>query len=355
LYSHENTLSIDPKERKMRMDAKTLHGNSTVIDGHCDTLLRWQALESGRQPRAPLPEGERGHIDLERLKLGGVTAQNFACYIWPQYLPSQATRQTLRLIDLFYRFQAEHAEDMCLATRAGDIERAKVEGRVAGILSMEGAEGLEGDLGVLRMMYRLGVRWIGLTWNHRNQAADGLFEVRTGGGLTEFGVRLVEEMNRLGMIVDIAHLAPAGVRDVLATSQAPVVASHANAHAVCPVPRNLSDEQLEGVAETGGVVGVTYVPNFIRGGKEPATGEEPATLDMLLDHVDHMVHVAGIDHVGLGSDFDGFGGAPPAGLEDVSCVPNVTARLLERGYSQEDVRKIIGGNWLRVIRQVIGE
>jgi membrane dipeptidase len=134
-----------------------------------------------------------------------------------------------------------------------------------------------------------------------------------------------------------------------------VVASHANAHAVCPVPRNLSDEQLEGVAETGGVVGATYVPDFIRGGKEPATGEEPATLDMLLDHVDDMVRVAGIDHVGLGSDFDGFGGAPPAGLEDVSCVPNVTVRLLERGYGDEAVAKILGGNWLRVIRQVVGD
>ena len=336
------------------MDAKTLHENSIVIDGHCDTLLLWQMRESRRGPFGPLPDDVRGHIDLERLKLGGVTAQNFACYLLPHYLPSQATRHTLRMIDLFYRTQAKHADALCLATKAGDIERAKTEGKVAGILSMEGAEGLEGDLGVLRMMYRLGVRWIGLTWNHRNQAADGLSEMRTGGGLTEFGVRLVQEMNQLGMVVDIAHLAPAGVRDVLATSEAPVVASHANAHAVCPVPRNLSDEQLEGVAETGGVVGVTYVPDFIRCGKDTTTGEEPATLDMLIDHVDHIVRVVGIDHVGLGSDFDGFGGSPPVGLEDVSCTPNITARLLERGYRSEDVHKILGGNWLRVIKQVMG-
>jgi membrane dipeptidase len=213
---------------------------------------------------------------------------------------------------------------------------------------MEGAEGLEGDLGVLRMMYRLGVRWIGMTWNHRNQAADGLFEARTGGGLTKFGVELVREMNRLGMLVDIAHLAPAGVRDVFEVSEAPVIASHANAHAVCPAPRNLSDEQLAGIAATGGLVGATYVPDFI------TDGEEPATLDMLVDHVDHMVRVAGVDHVGLGSDFDGFGDPPPAGLEDASCVPNVTARLLERGYTSEDTQKILGGNWLRVIGQVMG-
>jgi membrane dipeptidase len=252
------------------------------------------------------------------------------------------------MIDQFYRVQTEHAADVCLATKASDIECAKQEGKVAGILSLEGAEGLEGDLGVLRMLYRLGVRWIGLTWNHRNQAADGLGELRTGGGLTEFGVQLVREMNRLGMLVDIAHLAPAGVRDVLATSQAPVIASHANAHALCPVPRNLSDEQLEGVAETGGMVGVTYVPDFIR------VGDAPATLDGLIDHIDHIVHTVGIDHVGLGSDFDGFGDPPPAGLEDVSCVPNLTVRLLERGYSDQDAQKILGGNWLRVIRQVLG-
>jgi len=150
------------------------------------------------------------------------------------------------------------------------------------------------------------------------------------------------------MLVDIAHLAPAGVRDVFEVCEAPVIASHANAHAVCPVPRNLSDEQLTQLAATGGVVGVTYVPGFI------TDGDEPATLDMLLDHVDHIVHVAGIDHVGLGSDFDGFGGAPPIGLEDVSCLPNLTAALLERGYAADDVNKILGDNWLRVLRQVIG-
>jgi membrane dipeptidase len=219
---------------------------------------------------------------------------------------------------------------------------------VAGILSMEGAEGLEGDLSVLRMVYRLGVRWIGLTWSRRNEAADGVAELRTGGGLTEFGVRLVEEMKRLGMMVDIAHLAPAGVRDVFELCDGPVVASHANAHAVCPVSRNLTDEQLESVARSGGVVGAVFYPAFI------TDGEAPATLDMLLDHIDHMVSVMGADHVGLGSDFDGFFGPSPVGLEDASALPNLTAGLVERGYTAEDVRKILGGNWLRVFRSVVG-
>ncbi|MBN1582275.1 MAG: membrane dipeptidase, partial [Anaerolineae bacterium] len=171
---------------------------------------------------------------------------------------------------------------------------------------------------------------------------------RTGGGLTEFGVKLVKEMNRLGMIVDIAHLAPAGVEDVFELCQGPVVASHANAHALCPVPRNLTDAQLEKLAASGGVIGMVYVPGFI------TDGQEPATLDKVLDHVDHIVRVIGVDHVGLGSDFDGFGGPPPVGLEDVSCTPNVTAGLLERGYGAQDVKKILGGNWLRVIRSVVG-
>jgi len=331
------------------MNPTQLHQQAIVIDGHCDTLLRFLMQESRMLPRPPgaVPQSE-GHIDIARLKQGGVTAQNFACYILPPFLPAQATHHALAMIDLFYQRIDEQPDDLCLATCADDILSAKTQNKVAGLLSLEGAEGLQGSLATLRMMYRLGVRWIGLTWNHRNQAADGLGEARTGGGLTEFGVRLVQEMNRLGMLVDIAHLAPAGVRDVFEVCEAPVIASHANAHAVCPVPRNLSDEQLTQLAATGGVVGVTYVPGFI------TDGDEPATLDMLLDHVDHIVRVAGIDHVGLGSDFDGFGGAPPIGLEDVSCLPNLTAALLERGYAADDVNKILGDNWLRVLRQVIG-
>lgn len=330
------------------MDADTLHQQSIIIDGHCDTLLGMQMREKGPPPYLKHLEDHKGHIDLPRLKEGGITAQNFACFIGPQYLPAQATRQTLDLIDLFCRFQDEHADELCLALCAEDIEKAKAANKVAGILSMEGAEGLEGDLSVLRMVHRLGVRWVGLTWSLRNQAGDGVYEDRTGGGLTRFGVELVQELNRLRMIVDIAHLAPAGVRDVFEICEGPVVASHANANALCPVSRNLTDEQLEAVARSGGIVGAVYVPSFV------TDGEEPATLDMLLDHIDHMVGVMGVDHVGLGSDFDGFGGPPPLGLEDVSYTPNVTKGLLARGYSAEDVTKILGGNWLRVIREVVG-
>lgn len=334
------------------MDATTLHQQSIVIDGHCDTLMNVLMRYQGTFDRRHQQE-DPGHIDLPRLKAGGVTAQNFACYLESRFLPAQAVRETLRMLDAFYRWQDENATDLRLATCAADIEQAKRQGQVAGILSLEGAEGLEGDLGVLRMMYRLGVRWVGLTWNHRNQAADGLSEARSGGGLTEFGVKLVQEMNRLGMIVDIAHLAPAGVDDVFEACQGPVVASHANARALCSATRNLTDAQLEKLARSGGVIGVVFVPQFITDSYDP-TQPQPPTLDMLIDHIDYIVKQIGIDYVGLGSDFDGFTGLPPVGLPDAAHLPNLTTRLLERGYAPADVSKILGGNWLRVIRQTMG-
>jgi membrane dipeptidase len=238
---------------------------------------------------------------------------------------------------------------MRVVLKASDIEGAKPSGQVGVILGLEGAESLEGDLGVLRMLHRLGVRNVGLTWNFRNQAADGVGEERTGGGLTTFGVSLVEEMNRLGIIVDIAHLAPAGVEDVLKVSQAPIIASHANARALCDHRRNLTDAQLEKIAKNGGVVCVTFVPAFVDG------NEDKTTLPRILDHVDHLVRVMGEDHVGLGSDFDGFfGDEKTEGLEDVSKMPAITVGLLQRGYSETAVQKILGGNLLRVFKKVVG-
>lgn len=328
-----------------------LHVGSVIFDGHCDTLI---AIRDGErrlgERRQARPDGDAlnsQHVDLPRLLEGGVTAQIFACFVRQPYLPSDATNEALRLIDAFYRSLDENPDALLLATIAADVERAKAEGRVAGVLSLEGAEALEGDLAILRTFYRLGVRALGLTWNHRNQAADGLGEARTGGGLTEFGVALVREANRLGVILDVAHLAPAGVRDVLALSEAPVVASHANAHALCNHRRNLNDEQLAGIAASGGLVGVTYLPAFL------AQNPRDASLERVLDHVDYIVKTIGVDHVGLGSDFDGFGGVLP-GLEDVSRLPALTEGLVARGYTDEQVAKILGGNYLRVFRQVAG-
>jgi len=322
-----------------------------IFDGHCDTLISIRDGDRRLGERCQVqPDGgviSSQHIDLPRLLEGGVTAQIFACFVRQQFLPSDATNEALRLIDAFYRALDENPEALLLATTAADVEQAKAEGKVAGVLSLEGAEALEGDLAMLRTFYRLGLRALGLTWNWRNQAADGQGESRTGGGLTEFGVALVREANRLGLILDIAHLAPAGVRDVLELSEAPVVASHANARALCDHHRNLTDEQLAGIAASGGLVGVTYVPSFL------AQEHQDASLEKVLDHIDYIVKTIGVDHVGLGSDFDGFGGVLP-GLEDVSHLPALTAGMVARGYSDEKVAQILGGNYLRVFRQVAG-
>jgi len=321
-----------------------LHKDSIVFDAHCDTL---QEVLAGKRRLGE--RSEEGHADLPRLCEGGVTAQIFALFVSPNYFPRGAARQALRLLDVFYQELGENADQLTLATSASDIERAKAESKVAGILSLEGAEPLEGDLRVLRAFYKLGVRNIGLTWNLRNAAADGVDETRSNSGLTNFGVQLVQEMNRLGIMVDISHLSSTGVRDVLRVSEAPVIASHSNAYALCSHRRNLTDEQLESVASNRGVVGVTFVPSFV------TKDENQATLERVLDQIDYMVKTMGVDHVGLGSDFDGFlGFGKVRGLEDVTRLPRLTAGMVERGYGEEDVKKILGGNFMRVFREVVG-
>lgn len=325
------------------MDTTNLHRDSIIFDGHCDTLLEILSGKCKFNERST-----EGHIDLPRLREGGVTAQVFAIYLEDQYLPAGAVKQTLRLLDVLYLELTAHPDAFTLATQAADIEAAKRAGKVAAVVGLEGAEALEGDLGTLRMFYRLGVRLLTVTWSRRNQAADGVGEARTGGGLTNFGLQMVEECNKLGILLDISHLAPAGVRDVLEASSQPVIASHSNAYALCAHARNLSDEQLLAVAQKGGVVCVVFVPSFI------TTDRKEASLEKLLDHIDHIVRVAGIEHVGLGSDFDGFSPPPPVGLEDVTCLPGITAGLVQRGYSEADVRKVLGENLMRVFRQVAG-
>jgi len=325
------------------MDTLELHRDSIIFDGHCDTLL--EVLDGKRKLSERSSEG---HIDLPRLREGGVTAQVFAVFIEDRYLPAGAAKQTLRMLDTLYRELEANAGSFILATKAADIEQAKSAGKVAAVIGIEGAESLEGDLALLRVFYHLGLRLVTIAWSRRNQAADGVHESRTGGGLSSFGVDLVKECNRLGILVDISHLSAAGVRDVLQISPQPVIASHSNAYALCPHVRNLNDEQLTALAEKGGVVGVTFVPSFL------TEERNEASLDKLLDHIDHIVRVAGIDHVGLGSDFDGFGPPPPTGLDDVTRLPGITAGLVARGYSAEQVRKILGGNFLRVFRQVVG-
>lgn len=323
-------------------EALDLHRRAVVCDAHCDTIL-----ELERQGRSLGERSQTGHVDLPRLLEGGVTAQVFALYVEDVYLPAHAVRRTLQLLDRFYQELAANGERMLLATCAADIRRAKAEGKVAAILGLEGGEALDGMLASLRIYHRLGVRLVTLTWNRRNALADGLDEARTDGGLTRFGVEVVEEMNRLGMLIDLAHLSPAGLADVLQVTTSPVIVSHANAQALYNHRRNLSDEQLRAVALTGGLIGVTFVPQFI--------APQAPTLDHLLEHIVHIVRVAGEDHVGLGSDYDGFG--PPGSfpdLHDVTHLPRLTEGLLRRGLSERVVEKVLGENFLRVFGEVVG-
>jgi membrane dipeptidase len=229
-----------------------------------------------------------------------------------------------------------------IVRRTSDLLDAKAAGKVGIVLAIEHADCTERSLHVLRMLYELGVRSIGFTHNVSSCAADGCLEPREGAGLTHFGRDLVREMNRLGMLVDLAHISPAGFFDALEVTTKPVIFSHGNAKALCGHFRNLTDDQLKALAKNRGVIGLSYVPFFV--------DEKAPTLERLLDHVDHLASLVGIDTVGLGSDFDGGGTL----LKDATEVPRIVEGLIRRGYSESDIRKVLGENTLRVLRETIG-
>jgi membrane dipeptidase len=315
-----------------------IHFDSLVVDTHVDTVLH--LVGNGRTLGSRQTEG---HIDLPRLREGGVNCQFFAHYVEFEYKPDRALNRFLELLDTFYSEVEQNNDRVEVALSKEDILRIAGEGKVAAVISIEGGEPISGDLAVLRNLYRLGVRAIGLTWNERNDIADGVGEWRSAGGLTRFGVEVVEEMNRLGMIVDVSHLSEPSFWDVIEYSHKPVIASHSNARTLCNHVRNLKDEQIRALAENGGVMGVVFAPGFV--------DQEHATLEGVLDHIDHIVDLVGPDHVGLGSDFDGIT-STPEGLEDVSCLPSLTAGLIERGYTERNIEKILGENYLRVFEEV---
>ncbi|MDW8101574.1 MAG: dipeptidase [Anaerolineae bacterium] len=314
-----------------------------IFDAHNDLLHR--AFVSSINI---LKRSNKGHSDIPRLMEGGVSAQVLALFIPTDELSSGPLRYTLHLMDILFKSIEESNGQVILATKAADIKRAKEEGKLTIILSMEGAEGLEEDFSVLKMLYRLGLRMLGIAWSRRNKAADGVTEEGLDEGLTPYGVELVRELNRLGIVIDVSHLAPKGVAQVLKLSKHPVVASHSNAYALCPHHRNLTDAQIRAIAEKGGVIGINFVPRFL------TPRPEKATLEDVLDHIEHIVKVGGVDCAGLGSDFDGFTDPPPKGLEDATCFPRIADGLLKRGYSEDQVEKIMGGNFLRVFEEVVG-
>jgi len=331
------------------MDANTLHDSLVVIDGHCDTAIPAAGFDFKSEPVPPLDlcaRNDTGHVDFPRLLEGGVTAQFFALFTDTVFVPT-AREHTLRLLDAVESAVERSSGRARLATRAADVVAAKRDGTLAAFLTIEGGEAIGDSLDELRAFYARGVRLMTLTWNRINAIGRGADNPGPD-GLTPFGLRVVSAMERLGMIVDASHLCDRALDELLAVARRPVVASHSNARAVCDHRRNLSDAQAERIAATGGLVGVTFAGVFVD--PDPAR----VTVDRVLDHVDRLVSVVGAEHVGLGTDFDGFSAPYGLVMPDCSRLPELTAGLQGRGHSVSDIRMIMGGNWLRVIGDVVG-
>jgi membrane dipeptidase len=363
-----------------------LHAQAPAIgiDTHIDTAQRILIDRADISRRSPI-----GHADIPRLKEGGINAPFFALWVPTWYKGAEAIRRTLDLRDAVQRLFDLHPEQIALALTAADVERITRNGRVAAILTIEGGHQIADDLAVLRMYHRLGIRSMTLTHFRNTGWADASTDKPVHEGLTAFGKEVVKEMNRLGMIVDVSHVSDKTFFDTLAVTTHPVIASHSSCRALSDVPRNMTDEMLQALAKNGGVVGINFGEGFVnqqdaeklRAAFAAAQEERPtltgkaldeyaaeefrkemkappmtvaATIDDVVQHVDHAVKMAGIDHVGIGSDYDGISG-PPRGLEDVSKLPALKAALKKKGYTDEDLKKIFGQNALRVLRAVTGK
>jgi membrane dipeptidase len=366
--------------------ARRLLAKYPLIDGHND--LPWAIREYEKAPRDvvayDLRQRTSGHTDLARLEAGGVGGQFWSVYIPAEEKSIGFAKTQLEQIDIARRVIERYPDRLALALTAGDIERAMKKGRIASLLGMEGGQAIESSLGALRAFHALGARYMTLTHSTTLDWADAAGDAPRHGGLTRFGEEVVREMNRLGMLVDLSHTTPETMDDALRVSEAPVIFSHSSARAVADHVRNVPDDILERLPANGGIVMVTFVASFVSdelakasqplyvearqklaGVSDPAARREvfkemmtrmpraKVTIGQVADHLDHVRKVAGVDHVGLGGDFDG-NEQWPEGLEDVSSYPRVFAELIERGWSDGDLRKLAQGNLLRVMRAAEG-
>ncbi|OIK23629.1 dipeptidase [Streptomyces malaysiense] len=361
-------------------EARALLREFPVVDGHND--LPWALREKAGYDLDRLDisghQHEHLHTDIPRLRAGGVGAQYWSVYV-PAEQPDPVAA-TLEQIDCVRQLLDRYQADLAPALTAADMEAARGEGRIASLMGAEGGHSIANSLGTLRGLYALGVRYMTLTHNSNVDWADSATDVPKANGLTAFGREVVREMNRLGMLVDLSHVAPSTMRDALDTSSAPVVFSHSSARAVCDHPRNIPDDVLERLPANGGVAMVTFVPKFVLQAAVDWTAEADenmrahglhhldttaeamkvhrafeervprpiATVPVIADHLDHMREVAGIDHLGIGGDYDGTAFTPD-GLNDVSGYPNLLAELLDRGWSRADLAKLTWQNAVRVL------
>jgi membrane dipeptidase len=355
------------------------------IDTHIDTAQR--VLIGHVDLAKRLPDGQ---VDIPRLKEGGMNAPFFALWVPTYYKGAEAVRRTLDLRDAMQGVFDRYPDQIEMATTAGDLERIIKSGKIAAVLTLEGGHQIDDDLAVLRMYQRMGIRAMTLTHFRNNNWADSSTDKPQHNGLTEFGKQVVREMNRIGMIVDVSHVSDKTFYDALAVTTKPVIASHSSVRSIAEIPRNMTDDMLKALARNGGVVGINFGAGFVNPKDARATmaninskaAEEPnltgkalddyaakeyereqgppahpsaATIDDVVANIDHVAKVAGIDHVGIGTDFDGISNDVPKGLEDASKMPALAAALRKKGYSEADVEKVMGGNFLRVMRQVIGK
>jgi membrane dipeptidase len=374
----------------MKNNALEEHAPVLVIDGHADTPQRF--VDEGWDFTSSL---DGGMLSLASARQGNLAAEFFAIWVEPTQWKGRFAHRTLSLIDGVLEQVRKHPQELQLCTSSQDILTAYKEGRFAVLLGIEGGHSIENDLALLRLYYRLGVRYMTLTWANTNEWADSSGDLKSPkiqhhNGLTAFGRDVIHEMNRLGMMVDVSHVSDATLAHVLEVSQAPIIASHSSARALTAAPRNLTDEQLREIASKEGLVMVNFYPAFIddtwrlawaalrpelqaaqaelaaeytaKGlpvpytisgllDREFAARLPRAPFSSLIDHIDHVAKTAGIDHVGIGTDFDGIPSLPE-GIDSAADLPKVTAALMERGYTADDMRKLLGGNLLRVFSAV---
>ena len=387
-----------PKMTPKTITAAQVQKSAIVIDTHADTPQRF--VDEHFDLGDPL---NGGNMNLESIHKGNLGAEFFSIWVEPSIYKGQYARRTLELIDSVKQQVARHPDQIEFVTTAEGIEEAHRNHKFAALMGIEGGHSIENSIPLLRQYYALGVRYMTLTWSNSLDWADSSGDIEdksiphTKEGLTEFGKDVVYEMNRLGMMVDISHVADRTFYRTLIITRAPVIASHSGARALCDAPRNMTDDMLRAVANSGGpnskggVVQVNFFSGFVSQAyrdaqkaqapevekavadakaKAKADGKEftyhdeekiqrssmdripRPPLSMLIDHIDHIAKVAGVDHVGLGSDFDGVSGQLPEGLDSPADLPKITQALLDRGYTSEDCRKILGGNLLRVFREV---
>jgi len=391
LLALTGTLAAQSTTSGKKMTPEEVHQSAIVVDTHADTPQRfvdqhWDFTDTL----------DGGMLNYDSAKKGNLDAQFFSIWVDPdQYPGDRAAFRTLELIDGTLEQVRKHPDKLQLCVSADDILQAHKDGKFAVLMGIEGGHSIENSLGLLRDYYRLGVRYMTLTWSNTNDWADSSGDIDDAkvhhhNGLTPFGKQVVLEMNRLGMMVDISHVSDKTFWDTIATTKAPIIASHSSSRALTHAGRNMTDDMLRAVAKNGGVVMVNFYPAFIdehwreawnasrpERQKEYDEAEAPykakglpvpffvddqvdrkyaamigrAPFDSLIDHFDHMIKVAGIDHVGIGTDFDGIP-VPPAEIDSAADFPKVTAALMARGYSADDVRKVLGGNILRVFREV---